>query len=57
MYLLSFIMNNQYYLRYCKLLPGIVRHKHDRNVKQQEIYYYHVVVRAIWLYRGGKVTK
>lgn len=51
-------MNNQYYLRCDKLLPGNVRHKHDRDVKQGEIYFLHVVASEGNLaIQGGKLTK
>lgn len=38
MHLLSCIISNQYYLRYCKLLQRMVHRQHDRNVKQGKIY-------------------
>lgn len=39
-YLLPLIMSNgnQYHIRYYKLLPRIVSHKHNRNVKWGKIY-------------------
>lgn len=31
----TYFMSNQYHLRYCKLLPRMVCHKHDRNKKEE----------------------
>lgn len=57
MHLLPLFKSNQYHLRYCNLLPQIVRHKHDWNVKHGgNLLHSRFSVVVIWLWKGRKTT-